>query len=102
MKPEAGSGAGCALAAFGGVLGAELLPLEPFYALRHLVLFLVVVGVGGLGNFKGSFAAALTIGVIDTFGKYLLPAAAAYLLYGIVLILLLWRPQGLVPSKSAA
>jgi branched-chain amino acid transport system permease protein len=95
-------GAGCALAAFGGVLGAELLPLEPFYALRHLVLFLVVVGVGGLGNFKGSFAAALTIGVIDTFGKYLLPAAAAYLLYGIVLILLLWRPQGLVPSKSAA
>jgi len=95
-------GAGCALAAFGAAVGAQLLPLEPFYALRYLVLFLVVVGVGGLGNFRGSFVAALVLGILDTAGKYLLPAAAAYLFYGIVLVLLLWRPNGLLPSRSAA
>jgi branched-chain amino acid transport system permease protein len=93
--------AGCALAGFGGAIGAQLLPLEPFYALRYLVLFLVVVGVGGMGNFRGSFVAALALGVLDTFGKYLLPAAAAYLFYGIVLALLLWRPNGLFPSRAA-
>ena len=92
---------GCALAAFGGVIGAALLPIEPYYALRYLVLFLVVVGVGGIGNFKGSFVAAIALGIIDTCGKFLLPQAAAYLFYGAVLILLLLRPHGLMPAKSA-
>ena len=64
---------GCALAGFGGIVGAEMLPLEPFYALRYLVLFLVVVAVGGHGSFKGSFFAALTLGIIDTAGKYICP-----------------------------
>jgi branched-chain amino acid transport system permease protein len=93
---------GCALAAFGSVIGAALLPLEPYYALRYLVLFLVVVGVGGIGNFKGSFVAAIALGIIDTGGKFLIPQAAAYLFYGAVIILLLLRPHGLIPAKSAA
>jgi branched-chain amino acid transport system permease protein len=92
---------GCALAAFGGVIGAALLPIEPYYALRYLVLFLVVVGVGGIGNFKGSFVAAIALGIIDTGGKFLVPQAAAYMFYGAVLILLLLRPHGLMPAKSA-
>lgn len=94
--------AGCALAGLGGVLGAELLPLEPTYALRYLVLFLVVVTVGGLGNFKGSFVAALALGIIETTGKFLVPGLAAFLLFGIVFIVLLWRPDGLMPARSAA
>jgi branched-chain amino acid transport system permease protein len=93
---------GCALAAFGSVIGAALLPLEPYYALRYLVLFLVIVGVGGIGNFKGSFVAAILLGIIDTGGKFLLPQASAYLFYGAVIILLLLRPHGLLPAKSAA
>lgn len=93
---------GCALAGFGGVIGAEMLPLEPFYALRYLVLFLVVVAVGGLGSFKGSFVAALTLGVIDTAGKYLFPEISAFLLFGLVFALLLWRPNGILPPKAAS
>lgn len=93
---------GCALAAFGGVIGAEMLPIEPFYALRYLVLFLVVVTVGGLGNFKGSFVAAIAIGVVDTAGKFLLPQLSAFLMFGLVFVLLLWRPNGLAPAKSLA
>lgn len=93
---------GCALAAFGAIVGAQLLPLDPYYALRYLVIFLVVVGVGGLGNFKGSFVAAIVLGVVDTSCKYLFPASAPYVVYGLVLGLLLWKPNGLMPAKSSA
>lgn len=92
---------GCALAAFGGIIGADLLPLEPFYALKYLVTFLIVVAVGGIGNFKGSFVAALAIGMIDTASKFLLPGTSAYIIYALVVMLLLWRPHGLLPAKSA-
>ena len=93
---------GCALAGFGGIVGAEMLPLEPFYALRYLVLFLVVVAVGGHGSFKGSFFAALTLGIIDTAGKYIWPEISAFIMFTLVFVLLLWRPYGLIPPKAAA
>jgi branched-chain amino acid transport system permease protein len=87
--------AGCGLAAAGGVLGTQMLPLEPYYALSHLILVLIVVAVGGLGSLKGSFVAALVIGVIDTYGRYLLPTGGGFVMYALVLVLLLARPQGL-------
>jgi branched-chain amino acid transport system permease protein len=93
--------AGCALAGFGGVVGVDMLPIEPYYALRYLVIFLVVVSVGGIGNFKGSFVAALAIGIVSTVGTFLLPSASAYIVYVLVLVLLLWRPHGLLPARSA-
>ena len=93
---------GCGLAAVGGGIGAGMLSLEPTYALKYIVLFLIVVIVGGEGSFKGSFVAAIALGVIDTIGKYFIPVAATYMLYVAVFLLLLWRPQGLLPPKSAA
>src|SRR5215467_9203580 len=93
---------GCALAGLGGAVGAHILSLEPSYALKYVVLFLVVVIVGGEGSFKGSFVAAIALGIIDTLGKYFVTQAAPYLLYAAVFVLLLWRPQGLMPSKAAA
>jgi len=93
---------GSALAGFGGALGAGILSLEPSYALKYIVLFLVVVAVGGEGSFQGSFVAAMALGIIDTVGKYFAPQAAAYLLYAAVFLLLLWRPKGLLPPKSVA
>jgi len=86
----------------GGAIGSGILSLEPAYALKYIVLFLVVVIVGGEGSFGGSFAAAMALGIIDTLGKYFVAAAAPYLLYAAVFALLLWRPQGLLPPKSAA
>ena len=93
---------GSALAGFGGAIGAGILSLEPSYALKYIVLFLVVVAVGGEGSFQGSFVAAMALGIIDTVGKYFAPLAAPYLLYGAVFLLLLWRPKGLLPPKSVA
>ena len=86
---------GCGLAAAAGFLGSQLLPLEPWYALEYLVPILMVVAVGGLGSLKGSFYAALLLGIIDTFGRYFVPAAGAFVIYLAALAILLWRPQGL-------
>jgi branched-chain amino acid transport system permease protein len=92
---------GCALAGLGGAIGAGILSLEPAYALKYIVLFLVVVIVGGEGSVEGSFVAAMALGIIDTIGKYFIAEAAPYLLYAAVFGLLLWRPSGLLPPKSA-
>lgn len=93
---------GSALAGLGGAIGAGILSPEPSYALKYVVLFLIVVIVGGEGSFKGSFVAAMALGIIDTIGKYFISEAAAYLLYAVVFVLLLWRPRGLLPPKSLA
>jgi branched-chain amino acid transport system permease protein len=85
---------GCGLAAAAGILGMQILPLEPWYALEYLVPLLMVVAVGGLGSLKGSFYSALMLGLIDTFGRYYVPAAGAFVIYLAVLALLTWRPQG--------
>ncbi len=80
-----------------------MLSLEPFYALHYLVLFLVVVIVGGEGSFKGSFVAAIALGIIDTIGKFFVHRGRAVpALCGWCFVLLLWRPHGLLPPKSVA
>lgn len=92
---------GCGLAAAAGVLGTQIMPLEPWYAFEYLVPLLMVVAVGGLGSLKGSFYAALMLGIIDTFGRYYVPAAGAFIIYLAVVALLLWRPQGVFARASA-
>ena len=62
---------GSGLAALGGALGAEILSIDPSYALENLVYFLIVVAVGGLGSIRGPFFAALLVGIADTAFKYL-------------------------------
>jgi branched-chain amino acid transport system permease protein len=93
---------GCALAGLGGAIGAGILSPQPSYALQYIILFLVVVIVGGEGSFKGSFVAAMALGIIDTMGRYFFHDIASYMLYAAVFVLLLWRPKGLLPPKSVA
>ena len=66
---------GSGLAALGGALGADFLRSSPGYALDHLVYFLIVVAVGGLGSIRGPFVAALLLGIADTAFKYHRPRA---------------------------
>ena len=65
---------GSGMAALGGGLGAEFLGLDPQYALKYLVFFLIVVAVGGLGSITGVFCASLIIGVLDFVLKKYMPA----------------------------
>lgn len=84
------------LAAFGGVVGAELLPIEPFYALRYMVTFLVVVSVGGAGSIAGALSASLLLGLADTTGKYLAPEFGEFFFYLAVIVIVFLFPHGLL------
>jgi branched-chain amino acid transport system permease protein len=88
--------AGAALAGFGGVLGAELMPLEPYYALKYLVLVLVVVAVGGMGSIAGSLLAALVLGTVETASRYLASDWGSLFFFLAMAALLAWRPNGLL------
>ncbi len=93
-------GFGSGMAALGGGLGAEFLGLDPQYALKYLVFFLIVVSVGGLGSIAGVFWASVIIGVLDFVLKKYLPQGGTIFIYVLTILLLLWRPQGLF-GKSA-
>ncbi|MBV9705140.1 MAG: branched-chain amino acid ABC transporter permease [Methylobacteriaceae bacterium] len=84
-----------ALAAFGGVIGAEMLPVEPYYALRYMVTFLVVVSVGGAGSIWGALCACLLLGAIDTSARYLVPDLGEFFFYFAVLAIVCFFPRGL-------
>jgi branched-chain amino acid transport system permease protein len=86
---------GSGIAALGGGLAVDILGLHPNFALQYLVLFLIVVAVGGLGTIKGTLVAALVLGVIDNGGKYLWPEGGAFFIYAVTLVILLIRPGGL-------
>jgi len=86
---------GAALAALGGIAGAELLPMEPTYASKYLVILLAVVAVGGNGNLFGSFFAALLLGIVETSMKYMVPQLASAAFFLTMIVVLLVRPQGL-------
>lgn len=87
---------GAGLAALGGILGAELLPIDAYYPLRYMVLFLIVVAVGGLGSITGSFLAALGLGVLDTAARYLVPDFGTIFFFLALMLVLAVRPRGLL------
>lgn len=92
---------GCGLAGLGGALSLELLGMEPTFALKYMVYFLLVVSVGGAGSLAGPFVAALMVGVIDTAGKYYFPELGGFLVYLFMLLILLWRPDGLIALRRS-
>jgi branched-chain amino acid transport system permease protein len=91
---------GSGLAGLGGAVGADILPVLWSYPFEHLVYFLIVVAVGGLGSLRGPFVAALLIGVADTACKYWTPEFGAFLVYAATIGILLWRPQGLFGVRT--
>jgi branched-chain amino acid transport system permease protein len=86
---------GSGLAGLGGALGAELLGLDPTFPLKYMVYFLIAVTVGGTSSMTGPFLASLLIGIADIFGKYYVPRFGAFVIYTVMIVLLMLRPQGL-------
>jgi branched-chain amino acid transport system permease protein len=92
---------GSALAGLGGALGVEMLGLDPNFPVKYIVYFLIVVAVGGSGNIKGSLIASLIIGICDVEGKYYIPQVGAFVIYAVMVVMLIVRPQGLFGRVAA-
>lgn len=86
---------GSGLAGLGGALAIDVLGLDPAFALKYLVYFLIVVVVGGAGSLKGSLIAALLLGVLDVTGKYYIPQIGSFTIYVAMVLLLILFPSGL-------
>jgi branched-chain amino acid transport system permease protein len=88
-------GLGSALAALGGSVGAAMLPMEPFYPLKYLILVLVVVALSGFGNIRASIGVSIIVGLVETAGRFLVPQYGSYVIYVLLIILIVWRREGL-------
>jgi branched-chain amino acid transport system permease protein len=86
---------GSGLAGLGGALGAEILGLDPSFPLKFMIYFLIVVSVGGTTTLTGPLLAALLLGIADVAGKYYIPKLGAFIVYTLMIVILLIRPQGL-------
>ena len=87
--------AGVAIAALAGMVAAPVSSVYPGMGSSVLIICFVVVVIGGIGSIRGALFAALLIGFVDTFGKVVLPSAAGVLVYVLMALILIWKPQGL-------
>jgi branched-chain amino acid transport system permease protein len=91
---------GSGLAGLGGGLGIDVLGLDPTFPIKYMVYFLLVVAVGGAGTIKGPLVAAIFLGICDVAGKYYVPEIGAFVIYGLMVLLLILFPLGLVRRKA--
>ena len=87
--------AGVAIAVLAGMVAAPVSSVYPGMGNTVLIICFVVVVIGGIGSVRGALLAALLIGIVDTFGKVLLPQVSGMLVYMLMAAVLLWKPEGL-------
>jgi branched-chain amino acid transport system permease protein len=86
---------GVGLAAVAGIIAAPISSVYPNMGSQVLITCFVVVVIGGIGSVRGALISALLIGLVDTFGKVLLPQVSGMLVYMLMAAVLLWKPEGL-------
>ncbi len=86
---------GVGLASMAGMIAAPIASVYPNMGSQVLIMCFVVVVIGGIGSVRGALIAALLVGLVDTFGKVLLPQVAGMLVYMLMAAVLLWKPEGL-------
>lgn len=86
---------GVALAVLAGMIAAPVSSVYPGMGGQVLIVCFVVVVIGGIGSVKGALVASLLLGFVDTFGKVFWQDAAGVLIYVLMALILLWKPQGL-------
>ncbi len=110
-------GLGAALAGLAGMMQAAILTAQIGMGENILILAFVVIIIGGIGSIRGAFIAAIFVGMIDTVGRAYLPdllglflsksgaataapALSSMLIYVVMAVVLIVRPQGLFPANA--
>lgn len=110
-------GLGAALAGFAGLMQAPILTVQIGMGENILILAFVVIIIGGIGSIRGAFVAAIIVGLIDTIGRAFLPdllrqflsysagsslgpALSSMMIYVLMALVLVFRPEGLFPATS--
>jgi branched-chain amino acid transport system permease protein len=88
------------LAGLAGVAGGAFLTLYPGAEWEILVYALVVVIIGGLGSLGGAMIGALVVGLLDAYGRWLLPEFSYFVLFAPMAVLLLVRPRGIAGKEA--
>jgi branched-chain amino acid transport system permease protein len=88
------------LAGLAGVAGGAFLTLYPGAEWEILVYALVVVIIGGLGSLGGAMIGALIVGLLDAYGRWLLPEFSYFVLFAPMAVLLLVRPRGIAGKEA--
>jgi branched-chain amino acid transport system permease protein len=92
---------GAALAGLAGIMAGPIFAVQVGMGEQILILAFVVTVIGGIGSIRGAFLAALLIGIVDTFGRVLLPPAlGSMVIFILMAAILAWRPRGLFPLQS--
>jgi len=86
---------GIGLAAVAGIIAAPIASVYPNMGSQVLIMCFVVVVIGGIGSVRGALISALLVGLVDTFGKVWLSSVSGMLVYALMAIVLLWKPEGL-------
>ena len=90
--------AGSALAGLGGVMwGMYQEILSPHMGDQMMISVIVVIILGGLGSIRGCFYGAVLVGLVNLYVGFLEPRLAAVATVGLMVGVLMWRPQGLIP-----
>lgn len=98
-----GFSVGAAVAAAAGMLLVLTQPIAPQFATNFTIIAFVVVALGGLGNYRGAVAGALLVGVVQTIAGYQLGAVIqAAAPYTLLILVMLFRPAGLLAKKATA
>ncbi len=110
-------GLGAALAGFAGLMQAPILTVQIGMGENILIVAFVVVTIGGIGSIRGAFVAALLVGLVDTVGRAFVPdllhnflsdaaasnlgrALSSMMIYLVMALVLIVRPEGLFPAAS--
>jgi branched-chain amino acid transport system permease protein len=93
-------GIGCALAAMAGAIMAPLYPINPFIGRTPMIMALLAIVVGGLGSLTGAIVGGLILGFLHSVVAYYISYLSEVVLFGLVILILLIRPQGLFGASA--
>jgi branched-chain amino acid transport system permease protein len=88
-------GAGCALAAFAGVMAAPIYQVTAVMGSNLIIVVFAVVVIGGMGSIAGAIVTGLGLGVVEGLTKVFYPQASSVSIFVIMIIVLLIKPAGL-------